>query len=204
MNYLAHAYLSFDHPEIVTGNLISDFVKGKNKFNYPVNIQKGINLHRLIDQFTDTHEATKEAKEIFRPHYRLYSGAIMDVLYDHFLATDKTEFFTENSLFSFSQQVYVDLDKQFQWLPPRFAAMFPHMKSHNWLFNYRSIEGTARSLEGLVRRALYLNESTTAFQLFEKHYQLFGECYRQFWAAAKPFARQQFEILLSDITSNNH
>jgi len=29
MNYLAHAYLSFDHEEILVGNLISDFVKGK-------------------------------------------------------------------------------------------------------------------------------------------------------------------------------
>ena len=64
MNYLAHAYLSFNHPEILTGNMISDFVKGKKKFDYPTTIQKGIMLHRAIDQFTDTHEATKEAKEV--------------------------------------------------------------------------------------------------------------------------------------------
>lgn len=35
MNYLAHAYLSFNDPEILVGNLISDFVKGKKKFDYP-------------------------------------------------------------------------------------------------------------------------------------------------------------------------
>ena len=50
------------------GNMISDFVKGKKKFDYPPGIQKGIMLHRAIDTFTDTHEATKLAKEVFRPH----------------------------------------------------------------------------------------------------------------------------------------
>src|SRR6202008_4422095 len=100
MNFLAHAYLSFDQPEILVGNMISDFVKGKKKFDYPANIQKGIALHRFIDSFTDEHEATKEAKEVFRPAYRLYSGAFVDVVYDHFLATDENEF-TEDSLLSF-------------------------------------------------------------------------------------------------------
>src|ERR1700709_705966 len=92
MNYLAHAYLSFNDPEILIGNLISDFVKGKAKYDYPERILAGINLHRAIDNFTDTHDSTRIAKEVFRPYYRLYSGAFIDVVYDHFLATDATEF----------------------------------------------------------------------------------------------------------------
>ncbi|MBK7561153.1 MAG: DUF479 domain-containing protein [Chitinophagaceae bacterium] len=197
MNYLAHAYLSFGHPELLTGNMISDFVKGKKKFTYPPSIQQGIMLHRAIDTLTDTHEATREAKEIFRPHYRLYSGAFVDVVYDHFLATDSTEF-SEQSLLDFSQQVYASLDKQVEWLPERFAGMFPFMKEHNWLFHYRTRWGTGKSLGGVVRRAAYLTESETAFQLFEEHYQLLGDCYRHFWASVKPFARNQFEMLQKD------
>ena len=42
--------------------MISDFVKGKKQFDYPINIQKGIQLHRAIDTFTDQHHATKAAK----------------------------------------------------------------------------------------------------------------------------------------------
>jgi acyl carrier protein phosphodiesterase len=151
----------------------------------------------MIDHFTDSHEATKEAKEIFRPHYRLYCGAFMDVVYDHFLAVDANEF-PNNSLFDFSQQVYTSLGKQLQWLPEHFAFLFPYMKNQNWLFNYRTRWGTRKSFEGMVRRADYLTEADTAFYLFEKHYQLFGECYRQFWTAVKPFARTQFESLLSN------
>lgn len=194
MNYLAHAYLSFGHPQILVGNMISDFVKGKKKLDYPAGVQNGITLHRLIDEFTDNHPATRTAKNLFRPAYRLYSGAFVDVLYDHFLATDTHEF-TEESLLLFSQQVYAMLDQHHALLPDRFAQFFFYMKSQNWLFNYRTRSGTARSLEGLVRRAAYLAESRTAYRLFEQHYQLLGQLYRQFWKDAKPFVRSQYELL---------
>jgi acyl carrier protein phosphodiesterase len=178
------------------GNLISDFVKGKKKFDYPPGIQQGIALHRAIDNFTDTHKATKEAKEVFRPHYRLYAGAFVDVVYDHFLAIDEIEF-TESSLFNFSQQVYSALDENIHWFPERFARMFPYMKSQNWLFNYRTPWGTGKSFGGLVHRAAYLTESDTAFHLFETHYQLLQQCYRHFWGNLKSFASQEFEALIN-------
>lgn len=200
MNYLAHAYLSFNHPEILVGNLISDFVKGKKKFDYPTGIQQGITLHRIIDTFTDEHEATREAKEFFRPHYRLYSGAFIDVVYDHFLAIDKTEFPRE-SLLNFSQQVYEILDNYQHWFPQRFAVMFPYMKNQNWLYHYRTPQGTENSFEGVVRRAAYLTESSTATFLFEKHYQPLQGCYRQFWKDAKPYVQRQFDLIRN--TGNN-
>jgi len=198
MNYLAHAYLSFNDPEILVGNMISDFVKGKKKFDYPIRIQAGIMLHRVIDTFTDEHPATKEAKEFFRPHYRLYSGAFIDVAYDHFLAIDETEF-SESSLFEFSQQSYMVLEEYKQWLPERFAGMFPYMKSQNWLFNYRTLWGTEKSFEGLVRRSAYLSESETASRLLERHYQPLHQCYRHFWKDARPFVFKQYEILSSGL-----
>jgi acyl carrier protein phosphodiesterase len=194
MNYLAHAYLSFSDSETIVGNLISDFVKGKKKFDYPAGIQRGIMLHRAIDEFTDHHEATRAAKEVFRPYYRLYSGAFTDVVYDHFLAIDENEF-TKNSLLDFSQQVYGVIDRHTKWLPEKFSGLFPYMKSQNWLLNYRTWEGTRKSLQGVVYRAAYLTEGETAYRLFQQHYQLFQECYRQFWVDVKFYAKQHYEVL---------
>ena len=191
MNYLAHAYLSFHHPGVLVGNLISDFIKGKKKFDYPPAIQNGIALHRAIDTFTDSHDATREAKEFFRPAYRLYAGAFVDVVYDHFLAIHPDEF-TEDTLFDFSQEVYSMMDNSLPLLPERFARMYPHMKQQNWLFNYRTLQGTGWSLEGVVRRSAYLSDSTIAFQIFKDHYQPLQHCFRQFWADVKPFAYSQF------------
>jgi acyl carrier protein phosphodiesterase len=194
MNYLAHACLSFNDPEILVGNMISDFVKGKKKFDYPSGIQAGITLHRMIDTFTDEHPATREAKEYFRSHYRLYSGAFIDVVYDHFLATDLTEF-SDPSLLGFSEQVYDVLEENKQWLPERFAGMLPFMRSQNWLYNYRTLRGTEKSFGGLVRRSAYLEESDTASKLLNDHYQPLRACYRQFWQEVKPFAQKQYLLL---------
>lgn len=194
INYLAHAYLSFNDPGFLAGNLISDFVKGKSRYQYPPDIQKGITLHRAIDTFTDEHIATREAKKIFQPHYRLYSGAFIDVVYDHFLAIDVNEF-PGKSLLDFSQNVYSQLNNLTGYMPERFANMYPYMKSQNWLYNYSTVKGIEQSMQGVVRRAAYLTESKVAYQLFTEHYQLLKGYYRQFWADMKPFALREYEIL---------
>lgn len=179
---------------MLTGNLISDFVKGRSRYDYPPAIQQGITLHRAIDEFTDRHPATREAKEVFRPAYRLYSGAFVDVVYDHFLAADE-RVFTRESLLQFTGEVYQSLEADAVHFPDRFARQFPYMKTQNWLYHYHSREGAGKSFGGLVRRSLHLSESDTAFALFEQHYQRLASCYRQFWDEVLPFARRQLEIL---------
>lgn len=194
MNFLAHAFLSFGREGLLTGNLISDFVKGKAQYDYPQIIQDGIRLHRAIDAFTDAHEATKEAAHFFKTPYRLYSGPIIDILYDHFLANDKT-IFPDESLLLFSNSVYGSLEKEAAWLPPVFARIFLYMKEENWLWNYRTQEGMARSLNGLVRRAAYISDSYTAFRLFHEHYAELQTCYDHFFPDVKNFAKQQIAAL---------
>lgn len=194
MNYLAHAFLSFNDPGVLTGNMISDFVKGKKRYDYLASIQKGISLHRAIDRFTDDHEATRQAKEVFRPAYRLYSGALVDVVYDHFLAADQNEF-TDDSLQSFAASVYNTLEEFLPVLPEKFRLMFPYMKQYNWLYNYKFRWGIERSLGGVVRRAAYLTESETAFRLFNENYTTLQTCYESFISEVKNFARSEFENL---------
>jgi len=184
MNYLAHAYLSFARPGILTGNMISDYVKGKKKYDYPDQIQQGIAVHREIDRFTDMHPATKEAKEIFRPAYRLYAGSLMDVIYDHFLALDENEF-TDESLQAFTINTYAMLDQFTDHFPEKFSRMYPYMKAHNWLYNYRYREGIEKSLAGVVRRAKYLEESDTAYLLFNEHYNKLKGLYQLFFPELK-------------------
>jgi acyl carrier protein phosphodiesterase len=184
MNYLAHAYLSFGRPGILVGNMISDYVKGKKKYDYPGQIQQGIAVHREIDRFTDVHPATKEAKEIFRPAYRLYAGSLMDVIYDHFLALDENEF-TDESLKAFTINTYTMLDQFTDHFPEKFSRMYPYMKAQNWLYNYRYRQGIEKSLAGVVRRAKYLEESDTAYRLFNEHYNKLKDLYQLFFPELK-------------------
>lgn len=198
MNYLAHAYLSFNNPDILTGNIISDFVKGKSKFDYSVGIQRGIELHRSIDTFTDNHPATAKAKSFLRQQYRLYAGPFVDVIYDHFLAIDNRQFEIYGSLESFSLLTYFSLDTYVDVMPERFKNIFPSMKGQNWLYNYRLREGIKKSFAGLAWRAAYLNESDIAFSIFNKYYDEFKMCYDQFFPDLKNYADQYLRNLLAD------
>lgn len=188
MNLLAHAYLSFGQPEILVGNMISDYVKGKKKLSYSPGIQKGITLHRAIDEFTDNHEATKEAKKYFRETYHLYAGAFVDIVYDHFLANDVNEFENEIVQSVFCRDTYKTLEAYKEVMPENFSSMLPYMQAQNWLYNYRYKEGIERSFEGLVRRSAYLKESVVAFEIFNAEHENFRQCYTAFFPSLKSFA----------------
>lgn len=190
MNYLAHAYLSFRNPQWLAGNLISDYVKGRSRFDYPEGIQQGILLHRAIDEFTDSHEMTKLTKEIFRPAYRLYAGAFLDVSYDHFLATDTTQFADGRALAEFTTFAYGALQQQYPILPAKFHTMFDRMREQDWLYNYSLRWGMKKSFEGVVFRSQYLQESQTAFQLFEDNYNTISASYQAFFPELLNFATE--------------
>lgn len=178
--------------------MISDFIKGKKQFDYPVAIQKGIKLHRAIDNFTDTHAATHELKSFFRPQYRLYSGAFADVVYDHFLANDVNQFSTEKHLEAFAVTTYQLLENFTSIFPPPFQKMFRYMKEYNWLFNYRHRWGIEKSFGGVVHRAAYLTESEKAFEIFNRHYAAMQICYNNFFPDLKKYSFNQWEELLKD------
>jgi acyl carrier protein phosphodiesterase len=197
MNLLAHSYLSFNNRQILVGNMISDFVKGRKKFDYPLEIQKGIALHRAIDTFTDEHEATHEAKQFLRPAVGLYAGAFVDVVYDHFLANDTNEF-NDASLQQHALKTYDELGRQLEYIPDKFKVMIPYMQAQNWLYNYRTTSGTGQSFGGVVRRAAYLNSSEKVFELFLTHYSSLQICYNAFFPFVKAYARREFEVLTNE------
>jgi acyl carrier protein phosphodiesterase len=198
MNYLAHAYLSFEIPEIAVGNLISDFVKGKQKEAYPAKIRQGIVLHRAIDSFTDSHSVTRRAKSYFKEAYGLYSGPLTDVIYDHFLANDPLIFppgEASASLKAFAQRTYGQVAAWQAILPERFALLFNYMRAEDWLANYRYKELIFKSFEGLARRAAYMPGAEQAKGLFEAHYTELEACYLDFFPALKDFALRTLEEL---------
>ncbi|MEO8582892.1 MAG: ACP phosphodiesterase [Flavitalea sp.] len=191
MNFLAHAYLSFGDPEVLTGNMISDYVKGKKKFDFAPRILGGIDLHRSIDEFTDNHPVTKEAAKYFKPAYGLYSSAFMDVTYDHFLAKEIL-LHGEQKFREFSADIYQKLERFEEVFPERFRTMFPLMKVHNWLLNYQFMWGIERSFQGLVSRAKYIDSSEAAMLVFMENYQLLSVAYKEFFPQLREYSLKKF------------
>lgn len=174
MNFLAHAYLSFGQEEILVGNLVADFVKGKELHQFSRGIQIGILLHREIDVFTDTHPLVKAGQSYLRPKFRHYSSVITDIFFDYFLAKNWNTY-SNTPLEEFTINTYSIVEKHLPELPLQFGEVFYWMKSQNWLLNYREIEGIQRTLNGMTRRAKFdskMNESVSILLEKENEFEL--------------------------------
>ncbi len=130
----------------------------------------------------------KKQKSFFSADYRLYAGACMDVVYDHFLANDSHEFENEEALKQLAQKTYTILEQNKIQLPAKFAAMLPYMQAQDWLYHYKFRFGIEKSFGGLVRRSAYLTDSATAFHIFETHYEPLQQCYNHFFPEVKKMA----------------
>lgn len=151
MNYLAHLYLSYGIEEIMVGNYIADAVKGRQIESYPQRIQDGIRLHRKIDEFTDYHELVNLSKARIRTNYRKYAGVVVDMYYDHFLASNWSKY-SEHSLKQFTSHCYKTLFKYYPILPVRMKRILPMMAAGNWLYSYAAIDNIGLALQGMARR----------------------------------------------------
>ena len=194
MNYLGHALLSMGDEELLVGNMIGDYVKGMKALEqYPEGIRRGILLHRKIDSFTDLDASSLRAQVWFRPDYGLYASPIIDTLFDHYLATDPHYFRSEKDLLGFSQDVYKILEKHQSYFPERFAMMFPYMREQNWLYNYRTMMGARRSLQGLHRRAQHMPPADEAYNTFITRYYELAQCYYEFMEKAYKFVNDELK-----------
>ncbi len=194
MNYLAHAYLSYNDENILLGNMIADYVKGKKQFDFSEAIQKGIKLHRAIDEFTDSHKATQIIKKLFQPTYRLYASACVDVVYDYFLANDFLIFENDATLLNFSQTTYHLLQKNTSLFPEKFAKAFVYMQQQNWLYNYKTNDGMKKSFGGLMKRSKYIAEIETAFSIFLHHKNEIQESYDIFFPELKNMCQNYLQL----------
>jgi acyl carrier protein phosphodiesterase len=194
MNFLAHLYLSGNDPEIMVGNFMGDFVRGRNLHElYNPKIALGIELHRNIDEFTDSHAIVLESKKRLRGKYRHYAPVIVDVFYDHFLAVRWHEFHT-STLADFASFAYSKLEAHESILPERVLQMMPYMIRGNWLVNYSKTEGIHRALTGMSRRTPYESKMDEAVHDLEKHYSEFENEFNIFF----PELRSMCDLFLTE------
>jgi acyl carrier protein phosphodiesterase len=170
MNFLAHIYLSGDDPNIQLGNFIGDFVRGRNLVEqFGVEIAKGIELHRAIDEFTDKHAVVKQSKVRLREKYRHYAPVIVDIFYDHYLAKNWDKFH-QTFLPDYAEATYRMIMSREAILPEKVKWMMPYMMKQDWLTNYARIEGIGRVLGGMSRRTPYESKMHEAVEDLQTHY----------------------------------
>ena len=180
MNFLAHIYLAGDDQELIIGNFIADMVKGRQIENYQDGVIRGIELHRKIDSFTDNHPIVDQSKRRLRNRYRLYSGVIVDMFYDHYLARNWNEYSIQ-PLPRFVSHAYGLLLKNYFMLPVRAKNLLPFMIASNWLVNYSNLDKLKQHFQGLAKRTPFKSGMETAVEDLEQYYDEFGAEFAAFF-----------------------
>ncbi len=194
MNYLAHIYLSGKNNLVTIGNFMADDIKGKSYKKYPKDIQTGILLHRHIDTYTDAHKIVRKSTKRLHEKYGHYSGIIVDILYDHFLAKNWKKY-SEIPLKKYVESFYDSLDNHVDFLPLRIQKMIPYMIADNWLLNYASIDGISRVLNGMNRRTKNRSGMHEAIYELELFYEEFENEFTLFFDELMAFSKNKLQEL---------
>ena len=198
MNFLAHTHLSPDNDDIIFGNFIADAVKGKSYLKYRKDIALGILLHRSIDVFTDRHQIVQNSKSLIRNHFGKYSGIVIDIYYDHFLARNWQQYHGWE-LSKYSTNIYIILAQRFILLPPRVRRMLPFLIAQNWLSGYANLNDLQRVFNGMDRRTNYISGMDKAVTVLEDNYDQLYLDFKEFYTEIISYSKE----MLLELSSNN-
>lgn len=182
MNYLAHLYLAGPDDDHRIGALLGDFMRGQELSSFAGSVQVGVLHHRAVDRFTDSHPVFRQSRDRLAPRFRRFSGVIIDVFYDHFLARGWQRW-CRQSLAEFATDVYTVLETRLADLPPRMQRAVRAMIADDWLSSYAEPKNVARALSGLARRVKRENPLGEAIAELARHEAGLSEDFEAFFPA---------------------
>jgi acyl carrier protein phosphodiesterase len=193
MNFLAHLYLSGNYEEIMVGNFIGDYVKGKEYLYYPENIRKGIMMHRFIDSYTDKHPVAKKSRQRVQNEYHKYSSIIIDIFYNFFLASEWNNYHPVE-LSRYVDEIFFLLKKHYYDFPQGIKNWFPNFIRNNWLISYSSIEGIRNVLYRMSSRTSLPNFTEFAIDVLRYNEKEMREEFHEFFASITAYVEKEFSI----------
>lgn len=150
MNFLCHIYLSGDDHQLMTGNFMGDFVKGRLTGLFPPRIEQGLVLHRRIDSYASRSELFQQSRRRLDPGYGHYRGVLVDLFYDHFLAASWNNWSTE-PLSVYLARTGALISANYELLPERLQPLLPYIFGE-LLPSYAGVDGIGLALERMARR----------------------------------------------------
>jgi len=169
MNYLAHLFLAEDRAASRIGNLLGDFVTGRpEEIELPPEVVAGIVRHRAIDRFTDEHPAVAGARRHIRGERRRFANAILDICFDHLLATSWDDRHPR-PLRQFLDGFYAEMREHRDWLPGELASNLDQRLADDWLGHYGTEVGLREVFLRVVRRRPACAAMSGAEEILQTH-----------------------------------
>ncbi len=189
LNFLAHALLSGDDALVLTGNMVADHIRGNAIDALPRAMRLGVNLHREIDAFTDSHPVVKVTSYSLVSDFGKYAPVVLDIYFDHFLAIGWARH-GKGDLTGFSQHVYRTLLFNYRLLPNRSRRILPWMVAQNWLAGYANLRDLQRVYNGMNRRASFVSGMDRAVDVLMVHYAALETTFNLFWPELSQHAQE--------------
>ena len=187
MNFLAHLFLAGDDEGLRLGAMLGDFVRGKKILeSFPDDVRLGIELHRHIDQHTDSLPDIANLRRHFPPPFRRYSGIVIDLAYDHELAK-RWEKYSGESLPGFDRNVRELLARHEPLVPDRLRRFMSYADRRGLFAAYREESEILRSLHGIGTR---LSRPNPLYRIDE------------IWHGLAPYFSASFEFVFLQIQSD--
>ena len=189
MNFLAHLFLSGADPELLVGNLLGDFVKGRLDGHFPAGIERGIRLHRRIDSFAGRNPHFLQSKRRLDVSFGHYRGVLVDLFYDHFLAVQWDEYADVplHPFLSWARGIVLEYEEN---LPERLARVVPVIFAE-LLPSYLEVKGIERALQRMSARIARPNPLGEGGAELRRHYEGLSDDFRKFLPELQGFVREE-------------
>ena len=194
MNFLAHIYLSGSNENVMIGNLLGDFLKGKERKAFSPEIQKGIILHRKIDEFTDTHPIVEQTKVRLRPIFSHYSPVVSDIYFDHFLAAN-FHLYSDMSLPKYARDCYRIMLKHRKLFPYTLQKLVVIMQIENLLVKYGTLKGIDAVFKRMAHRTKFPSNLELAGAELTKNYPLYEQDFLLFFPELLEYCEKELKSM---------
>lgn len=151
MNWLAHLYLSAPTPEFRLGNLLPDLIGPLRIEDLAPEVARGVHCHRQIDSFTDRHTVVRRSMGRIPAVHRRFSGIIVDVVYDHFLAVGWPAYAPE-PLDEFVENTFAAFEGIGRVVPESARPHLKRIREEKLLCSYGTMAGIREALSRTGRR----------------------------------------------------
>ena len=148
MNLLAHLHAAdFLDPVAAAGNFTADFCRrpGSPAFQY------GVEVHRKIDSFTDSHPAVLASRKFFPEDLRRFSPVLLDLTYDHCLSRTWEKWSPDETREAFIDSRFALMESEFDALPARAVETIERVKKARWLQRYDKTDGVLHGINRIIR-----------------------------------------------------
>lgn len=180
MNFLAHLFLSGSNDDWMVGNYLGDFLNKRQIISLQEEVRRGVELHRLIDSFTDTHPEVEKACGICRSKHRKYAPILVDIYFDYLLSKNWNRF-SAVPLRTFADQAYRVLLHAAPTFPKATMDQTQRMIAGDWLMSYGKYQGLEFVMNKLKNRVSKPDQLDDAVETMKEHEKKLNEYFMSFF-----------------------